>query len=210
MKMQEGLKNGDGSQSPSSKSASSRWKSVISRTHSFAKIRDSVIWIGEQAQMQFHDPNIEAHSIYENALGLRPGSSIPSIIEQSFCFLSYNSFDNVTPSLRQTIRFQVIIWNISCPDVKNNQVFMRFCITLFWNDDSPKKEVTTESLPPNMDDERGDNVTMSMRKRSQPIWVMVGRSTAIKKKISNTPNNTINVPPVSILNANSFEVIGQP
>ena len=205
-----GLENGDGSQSPGSQSASNRWKSAISRSQSFAKMRDSVIWIGEQAQTQFLDRNMEAHSVNENAFGLRPASSVSSIIKQSSCFSSYNSLDNVAPYQRQTIRFQVIVWSVGGPDVKNNQVSMKFRVTLFWNDDPPKKEDVTDGFIPNMDDEQGGNVTTNTRKRSQSIWVMVGRGAAIKKKISETPTDTIDVPPVSILNANSFEVIGQP
>lgn len=204
------LENGDGSQSPGSQSASNRWKSAISRSQSFTKMRDSVIWIGEQAQTQFLDRNMEAHSVNENAFGLRPASSVSSIIKQSSCFSSYNSLDNVSPYQRQTIRFQVIVWSVGGPDVKNNQVSMKFRVTLFWNDDPPKKEDVTDGFIPNMDDEQGGNVTTNTRKRSQSIWVMVGRGAAIKKKISETPTDTIDVPPVSILNANSFEVIGQP
>jgi hypothetical protein len=173
-------------------------------------MRDSVIWIGEQAQTQFLDRNMEAHSVNENAFGLRPASSVSSIIKQSSCFSSYNSLDNVSPYQRQTIRFQVIVWSVGGPDVKNNQVSMKFRVTLFWNDDPPKKEDVTDGFIPNMDDEQGGNVTTNTRKRSQSIWVMVGRGAAIKKKISETPTDTIDVPPVSILNANSFEVIGQP
>ena len=88
---------------------------------------------------------------------------------------------------------------------------MKFRVTLYWNDDPPTKaDATTNSYIPHTD-EQGDNVTTNARiNRSRSIWVMVGRSAAIKKKISDIPTDTIDVPPVSILNADSFEVIGQP
>ena len=218
----EDVKGGDGSQSPSSLSASSRWKKAtggaLTRNQSFAKIRNSmhgsIIWIGEQAQTQFLDRNLEAHSAhYENAIGLRTASSIPNTINKSSSgFSSYNSLDNnFAPSQWQTIRFQVIVWAVGSPDVKNNRVSMKFRVTLYWNDDPPTKaDATTNSYIPHTD-EQGDNVTTNARiNRSRSIWVMVGRSAAIKKKISDIPTDTIDVPPVSILNADSFEVIGQP
>ena len=219
----EDVKGSDGSQSPSSLSASSRWKKAtgggaLTRNQSFAKIRNSmhgsIIWIGEQAQTQFLDRNLEAHSAHcESAIGLRMASSIPNTINKSSSgFSSYNSLDNnFAPSQWQTIRFQVIVWAVGSPDVKNNRVNMKFRVTLYWNDDPPTKaDATTNSYIPNTD-EQGDNVTTNARmNRSRSIWVMVGRSAAIKKKISDIPTDTIDVPPVSILNADSFEVIGQP
>ena len=191
----------DGSQSPSSDSARRSWTSAITRSRSYAKVRDSmldsVIRIGEQAQTQFLDRNHEADSMDENS----------TIRKQTSYASPYNSFDDFAPSQCQTIRFQVIIWSIECPDVRNNRVSMKFRVTLFWNDDPPKKENATRI--PNID-QQGDGVSTNTRSRSQSIWVMVGRSAATKKKISECSTDTIDVPPVSILNADFLDVIGQP
>ena len=52
---------------------------------------------------------------------------------------SYNSVDQLSSIDKcKTIRFQVIVWSISSPDVKNNTVSMKFRVTLFWEDDEPK------------------------------------------------------------------------
>lgn len=176
----DSVENGrDRSQSPDSRSLRS---GRLARMSSFAAMRDSVMWLGEQAQTQFLERNLEAH-----ANSMRPVSSID--------MGSYNSFDNnfVLNSMK-TIRFQVIVWSIGCPDVKNNTVSMKFRVTLFWNDRPPLVKEET------------DNST----KKKRSMWVMAGRSTALKKKISESPTDTVDIPPISILNADSFDVIGQP
>jgi hypothetical protein len=195
----------DSSQSPQSQSLSGR---RIARHNSFHVLRDSVLWIGEQAQTQFLDSNLEAFTGGDDNGSTRTSSSIPRTIIPSYSSLGYDE--------RYTIRCQVILWSIGSPDVKNDRVSMKFRVTLFWNDP-----------PPEMDDDDDDDVAMNEEdddgvakpkwnkrktKRSQSIWIMSGRSTAYEKKISEgtSPVEMIDVPPISIVNADSFDIIGSP
>lgn len=109
-----------------------------------------------------------------------------------------------------TLRFQVIIWNVGAPDVKNDRVSMKFRVTMFWNDvSSPlKKKESSEQITSPVNGEHGK--LTNRKSRSHSIWVMAGRSAAFKKKISECPSDTIEVPPVSIINADTFDTIGQP
>ena len=143
--------NGDGSQSPGSttpgetRSLGSR---RLARAGSFAALRDSALWLGEQAQTAFLDLNLEAHNDIANNNhadnnevvglptqiprlgsygGVRSVTSVPKFIapSSSLSHLSYNSLDNCSTEKYQTIRFQVIVWSIGCPDVKNDTVSMK-------------------------------------------------------------------------------------
>lgn len=196
-----GVENGDESQSQGSQSPAP--SSRISRSPSFAVMRDSAMcWIGEQAQAQFLDRNLEAHANSGNAddgsSGMRSVSSVPKMIMPT----SYNSFDNFSTADQRQIRFQVIVWSVGCPDVKNDQVSMKFRVTLFWNDHPPlQKEDSDNAL---------NNVKIKRKRKTQSIWVMAGRSAAYKKKMSETHVDMIDIPPISILNADSFDIVGQP
>ncbi|KAL7533948.1 hypothetical protein ACHAXR_005547 [Thalassiosira sp. AJA248-18] len=225
------VENGDGSQSPGSHSAMSGGRSTptptLPRSSSFNLMRDSVRWLGEQAQTQFLDRNLEAHAKANNGgnneddgsvisgINMRSVSSIPRMILPS----SYNSLDNcdVDSIQCQTLRFQVIVWSIGCPDVKNDLVSMKFRVTLFWNDvhwDAVNNNSAALTIN-EIGEEGTNNKKTSTRKRSKnssnrSIWVMSGRSSAYKKKVAECPSHMIDIPPISILNADSFDVIGQP
>ena len=181
-------------------------------------MRDSVLWLGEQAQTQFLDRNLDAHhnvddtGSFSGSTGrlLQSSPSIPRIVAPS----SYNSLDFADQ--KHTIRFQVIVWNIGKLDVKNRIVELKFRVTMFWNDPGEEK-VEKRSSGSNPNDTNGgksknndEKGTPRRKKRSQSIWVMSGRGSAYKKQISENEVEVIDIPPISILNANSFEVIGAP
>lgn len=217
---------GDGSQSPGSQNQNSSESKKLARVSSFAGIRDSVMWLGEQAQTQFLDRNLEAHiksaldddetTANSSFCGIRPVSSNPSITRSIFSSgsmthpPSYNSIDQ--NHQLQTIRFQVIVWSIGCPDVKNDKVLMKFRVTLFWNDD--QNSSSSNEIDNGDNTEASNEVKTSTTSKKKPktrsIWAMAGRNAAHKKKISETPSDTIDIPPISILNADSFKVVGQP
>lgn len=94
----------------------------------------------------------------------------------------------------KTIRFQVIIWNICSPDVINNRVCMKFRVTMFWHD-----------VP-----ERRSDVESSLSPKKYTSYTMRGRYRAIEVKASEEEEQAIDVPPVSIMNADTFEVVGRP
>jgi len=280
----EGEENASQSTPGDSQSLGSR---RMARSGSFGKLRNSLNWLGEQAQTQFLDLNLEAHAnnnIHSNGgiasdgnsplwQKIKDGSSdqslpsIPKMIRPSSnlsqykfgsinTYNSYNSVDQLSSIDKcKTIRFQVIVWSISSPDVKNNTVSMKFRVTLFWEDEPKDKELkdafalfdTDDSgtiskseikqLMKKMGKTLSDSELNAMmteadtdgnkeidfnefkcimeggkhkKAKAQSMWVMAGRRAAYKRKIAEASTDMIDVPPISILNADSFEVIGQP
>mmetsp|Transcript_22930 Transcript_22930/g.63828 ORF Transcript_22930/g.63828 Transcript_22930/m.63828 type:complete len:456 (+) Transcript_22930:93-1460(+) len=90
---------------------------------------------------------------------------------------------------KRIIRCQVVVWYVGHVDVVQSHVMMRFRVTLFWNDDSP------EDTP--------------LGRIPSTIWTMRGRMNACQEQVSNDRvKKTIDVPPISIINAVQFETIG--
>jgi hypothetical protein len=183
------------------------------RTDSYGSIgNNSLIWQGEQAPTQFLDANMNA---FEEGKNNRSNSRIGShrSIMSTLTSPSYN-----------TIRFQVLIWSIGSPDVKTGRVSIKFRVTLFWNDDDKAQgddqNKTNMNVVPNGPDAANAN---TKKAKGPTIWVMSGRRRAYEKNLSDTLSTTSNnnnsstnstrvvdIPPVSILNSDSFETIGQP
>jgi hypothetical protein len=109
-------------------------------------------------------------------------------------FVSYGSLE--TEEFR-AIRFQVVVWYVGRPDEVLGKVDMKFRVTIFWN--SPQER----------DEEVGYGMNNPMNKK---VWAMYGRQRAYQRDLTEiTDDNTlVYVPPVSILNAVDFEVLGEP
>ena len=110
---------------------------------------------------------------------------------------SVSSLEHII-SPTKNIRFQVIIWSIERPDISLSRVSIKFRVSLFWND-------TESNFPDGACEESGSSVGR---------WFMAGRDKAVFRYYK-TPNDDMeehyfNIPPLSILNANSFNVIGAP
>eukprot|EP00978_Attheya_sp_CCMP212_P016031 scaffold41696_cov53-Attheya_sp.AAC.2 len=110
-----------------------------------------------------------------------------------------------------TLRFQVVVWYVGPVDVMQGTVTMKFRVTLFWND--------PESI--NLPGSRGADGDEQQQLQSPTIastagmshWVMQGRQRAIEHQIGSQAHfvgRAVDVPPISIINAVSFDVIGQP
>ena len=211
------------------------------RQNSFSMMRDSVLWLGEQAQTAFLDRNLEAHHYStsntcshhggfgngggdDGSVRTTASSSVPNRIRVGTTVPSYNSLD-WGDDAKHTIRAQVIVWRISAPDVKSGIVSMKFRVTLFWNDPSQaKKEDRLDSDSTDEEEDGGAPVAGANADQSKSrtkkrkgnrkqsfMWQMAGRSVAYKKKVGDHPEEELlDVPPLSILNADSFEIIGAP
>jgi len=138
-----------------------------------------------------------------------------------------------------TIRFQVVVWSIDSPDVARSRVSMKFRATLFWNlqkgvfprknsvcgaetlriksnsfhEFKPlqnKKDSFTESAESDETNSIGEASSFS-NKSTMGTFEMDGRGRA-KHKAMTISNHTqyIDVPPLSIINAESFSVVGAP
>mmetsp|Transcript_37715 Transcript_37715/g.45559 ORF Transcript_37715/g.45559 Transcript_37715/m.45559 type:complete len:468 (+) Transcript_37715:116-1519(+) len=93
---------------------------------------------------------------------------------------------------QRSIRFQVVVWYVGPVDVVLNRVTMQFRVTMFWNE---------FGLTDHDDDSS----------KSETVWKMMGRRKACEKEIlGDDMTQQIDVPPVSILNAVSFDVVGEP
>ncbi|KAG7349487.1 hypothetical protein IV203_012084 [Nitzschia inconspicua] len=127
-----------------------------------------------------------------------PVISIPLRRDSSFCSVrsnvSYETFHTSTAIRR--IRFQVVVWYIGAPDEVNGRVEMKFRVTIFWN------------APADKDDEVGYGMNNPYHKR---VWKMHGRQRAYETNLSEVGDNDriIYVPPVSILNAVEFDLLGE-
>ena len=120
--------------------------------------------------------------------------------------LSPTSQSQLAVSQVNTIRFQVIIWNIGKLDVVTGAVPMTFRVTLFWND-------TSVPLIGLEDELNADNATLDSAASIHRVWVMHGRSKAYQQELARDSESTevkhsIPVPPLSILNVSTFETIG--
>lgn len=109
---------------------------------------------------------------------------------------------NIPEKLVKTIRFQVLVWHVGPLDVIQGQISMKFRITIFWNKD------TLEQVNGGANPADTENQTSSNSPRGQ--WRMQGRHRAYQKTYSSKEDHEfIDVPVVSILNAVSFEIIGE-
>ena len=104
----------------------------------------------------------------------------------------------------QSIRFQVVIWHIGSVDVASGTVHMQFRVTLFWN-------ASTQSPTTTLSSKTSSSKTSSS---STTTWTMKGRQKAVRTNLprdtANMEQMEIDVPPISILNAVQFDIIGQP
>ena len=98
--------------------------------------------------------------------------------------------------ITNTIRFQVVIWNIGKLDVVSGSVPMTFRVSLFWNDTTVEDEVVSED----------GSVSVNLVN----VWKMHGRHKAFQQELRDVPIKAIEVPPLAILNVATFETIGAP
>jgi len=82
---------------------------------------------------------------------------------------------------------------------------MTFRVSLFWNAMEDGSTVTAS----NPDD---DNMTQDggLSVQSIHVWKMQGRQRAFQQELKDIPTMAIEVPPLSILNVSTFQVIGSP
>jgi len=140
----------------------------------------NMFWGGEQGPTSIVDNNLTAH--------LKRQNSADSTQK------SYETYGAADLEWRKTIRFQVVVWSVGPPDTISGRVQMKFRVTIFWNDMRPVEE--------HRESDGGGVGTQ---------FIMKGRQKAVERKItSEEAVRTIDVPQVSILNVQNFEVIGPP
>eukprot|EP00977_Amphora_coffeiformis_P018624 scaffold6611_cov150-Amphora_coffeaeformis.AAC.5 len=161
----------------------------------------------QQEQQPRHLPPDQAHKVY-NFL-LKRGSSMESCEADSSPGLDFDHMSlSSHPSspkmaqLSQTIRFQVLIWNVGALDVVQGRVPVTFRVTIFWNDVSCIREDLDAAIDSN------DSASIG----PQRLWEMRGRQKAVPARESRdeAAGQAIDVPPVSILNVVTFDTIGAP
>jgi hypothetical protein len=107
--------------------------------------------------------------------------------------MSYETFQT-TVGIRR-IRFQVVVWYIGAPDEVHGRVEMKFRVTVFWN------------APLDKDERVGYGMNNPFHRR---VWKMHGRQRAYESSLNEVGEGEriVYVPPVSILNAVDFDVLG--
>ena len=228
---------------------------------------DSLSWLGEQAQTQFLDRNLDKH---RDLTRTNSNSSVGGSFSSSSPYSSYQklaSYQSLDFVQKHTIRHQVIVWSVGIPDVKTHTVTIMFRVTLFWNDppslvvvppliapllngtggtegqqqehqpasdDASASASTKHNNQHNNKNKNNSNNNNNGSESDDSYWVMDGRRKAIRGRrspsISETSNgmssnrgsgntntnttteehDTIDVPPISIINADTFEVVGAP
>jgi hypothetical protein len=119
-------------------------------------------------------------------------------------YVNYNSSSGLlVPSPLNTIRFQVVVWNIGKVDVVEARVPVTFRVTLFWNDVASIRSSRASSNTLDVDDAESVKSGPSIR------WEMNGRQSAILKEVTNEAD-TVSIPPISLLNVVTFDTIGAP
>jgi hypothetical protein len=129
---------------------------------------------------------------------------LPSIRE------SFASQSQTASDPKKTLRFQVVVWYIGQIDMIQGRVPVTFRVTLFWN---ASDEVGVDDPAPSVDSNNNVNSNsdeLSTTSASKTVWKMHGRQEAFQKELKDLPLQTVDVPPVSILNVVTFETIGQP
>ena len=99
------------------------------------------------------------------------------------------------------VRFQVVVWYVGPIDVVLGTFTMKFRLTIFWSaptDKEHEKMATT-----------GYGHYDPTNKR---VWKMEGRQRAYQKELDEIlpGSNLVYVPPISILNAVDFTLVGEP
>ncbi|KAL3914844.1 MAG: hypothetical protein SGILL_005924 [Bacillariaceae sp.] len=144
-----------------------------------------------------------ASSIGEDATGRQTSSdlkviNIPLRRDSSFSSVRSNmSYETFQPHIGvRRIRFQVVVWYIGAPDEVHGRVEMKFRVTIFWNAPNSDK-----------DEEVGYGMNNPFNKR---VWKMHGRQRAYESSINDVGEGEriVYVPPVSILNAVDFDLLG--
>lgn len=165
----------------------------------------SLLWAGEQGPSIIVDKNRDAFrfdlSDPENPSSSSTSDKNSSQRQQNKFQVSevrYGSCTSFPPDHFDTIRFQVVIWSIDRPDMTLSRVSMKFRVTLFWN-------VPNKTNNDDLDFDTSSSVSEIGH------WVMEGRNKAKlipldeRKRLAH-----IEVPPLSIINAESFTAIGAP
>mmetsp|Transcript_3426 Transcript_3426/g.4959 ORF Transcript_3426/g.4959 Transcript_3426/m.4959 type:complete len:595 (+) Transcript_3426:303-2087(+) len=116
----------------------------------------------------------------------------------------------------RSIRFQVVVWYVGPVDVVLGRVNMKFRVTVFWNDEDDTQTTNSTSNPSlssaaGLDNDASTVASTGTTGVSKTIYTMQGRNRAVKTTLDESElAKSIEIPPISILNAVSFETIGLP
>ena len=122
----------------------------------------------------------------------RNTNSVPSILE-------YDTIeDGPVVGEEHNIRLQVIVWYIGKIDMVEGRVPMTFRVTMYWN-----------AIDADFENDMEDGAA-SVSTRNSRTWTMLGRQKAYVQEARDTPTQTVDVPPISILNVVTFDTIGSP
>lgn len=99
------------------------------------------------------------------------------------------------------VRFQVVVWYVGPIDVVLGTFTMKFRLTVFWSAPTDEEHAQMATA--------GYGTYDATNKR---VWKMEGRQRAYQKELDEIMpgSNLVYVPPISILNAVDFSLVGEP
>lgn len=175
----------------------------------------SNLWDGAYGPTLISDTCREAHSAYDSIFAHSSAEGLDSYDAEDQGICNRDNVHNIgstnckrsimqygavksTPMTR-SIRLQVIVWNVGSIDVLHGRVMAKFRVTLFWND------IDYSDGNGNALENSHNNFVRSNS------YTMLSRGRAVLDDDASELNHSkVDVPPVSILNAESFDVIGRP
>ena len=114
---------------------------------------------------------------------------------------------------KESIRFQVVVWDVGPVDVALGRVPMTFRVSMFWNDlveeELDLAEVEDDENETN--NNNNNNETIPQAPTTHTEWQMQGRRKAYERILKDDNIlHSVDVPPLSLLNVVTFDVIGAP
>lgn len=146
-----------------------------------------------------------AHGNHNNSSMLSLTEGRESIYYGSTAASSSSASLRSTGEAVNTIRFQVVVWNIGQLDVVAGTVPMTFRVSLFWNDIR-----NHSSCSDDLEDDALTQDDTSATVHSMHVWKMHGRQRAVQQELRDMPSQAIEVPPLAIMNVSTFQTIGSP
>lgn len=201
-------------------------------------VANSLSWLGEQAQTQFLDINYENHLSRNSSRSGSPYPSFQKLTSyQSLDFDEKHTIRHQVivwsvgiPDVKShtvTIMFRVtLFWNDPPPPPASptpTTMIPPFTINAQGQESRQQQRSNSTASEGNVNT-NGNNNNHSGGSSDDSYWVMDGRRKAIRRRRSpsisgndttsvatvSTEEDTIDVPPISIINADTFEVVGQP
>ena len=164
--------------------------------HSSKEVLNRIMWNSLMSNNAHNDLQKEEQTALDSNNNEKPPP-------ESFGYDHYGSITNThTTQPRCPVRFQVVVWYVGPIDVVLGTFPMKFRLTVFWSAPTDQEHAQMATT--------GYGTYDASNKR---VWKMEGRQRAYQKELDEIiapGSNLVYVPPISILNAVDFSLVGEP